>query len=206
MEFDSKRRGSILGDSGINPGARQQQQAIKTQQNVAEKLDKAKKEASKIFSGSLTTSAKVWGAGLGGKVGPLELNGKVEAIKGEVKAESNGDLKMTGTVLSANGKAAWGGNEAQGTIDILKLTVAAGRNGGSIDGQILDASGDVSHNAYTMDNSGAIGASGKLGQVEVAVSVNLAHATMTAVYLAQAAEEYIKGKAAEWIDSMNPLK
>jgi hypothetical protein len=81
-----------------------------------------------------------------------------------------------------------------------------GKTGVSVSGKIVSGSAEAKSGNYTMDNSGALAGSFKVGQVTFEGSVNLAHATMAAVYTVQAVGEYITGKAAEWIDSMNPFK
>ena len=206
MGNDPILRNDPLGDSAIHPGDRQQQQALQTQKNVADKLDQAKQEASQIFSGSASASAKVWGAGGGLDLGPVHVEVGTDVGKVKASIESNGEAKLTGTLAAAHGKVAFGGNEASGNLAIGQGTVKISKEGISANGKLVDGSGQASSGNYSMNNSGALGVSGKLGPVEFEGSVNLAHATMAAVHLVEAGVEAIKGKAAEWIDSMNPFK
>jgi len=171
---------------------------VETLKKVDSKLDQAVKEFKQVLHGSLSGSAKAWGVGLGGKVGPVSLKGEVNLGKVKASAESDGTVKVSGTGANAKIEASFGGNKASASVDVLKGNVSAGTGGFKASGQWVGVSADASRGSFTVDNSASVGVSGKLGPVEVEGSINFGHLAMGMADLVGAGIEYLKGAASDY--------
>jgi RHS repeat-associated protein len=165
-----------------------------------EKLAQALSEFKKVFSGSGTIAAKVWGIGGGFKFGPVKLNGELNVGKVAASVESNGQTKVTGDVADAKVGAAFGGNEVHASGEVLKGTISAGPEGTKVEGKWVDGSAGGSRAKFSVENSGAIGVSGKLGGIQFEGSMNLVHATIGTLRLVEYSAELVKEKAAEFFN------
>jgi RHS repeat-associated protein len=166
-------------------------------------LKAANEEAKQIFSGSASAEVKAWGAGGGVKVGPVKLKGEVNVLVGTAKVE-NKAVKLEGSLANVNGEAGFGGAKAKAGVDIVKGTMEVPLNEEPIktDLKAVDGSASVGSNkgekSLTLNNSLELGASGKIGPVEVEGTIHLDHAAAALGNLYHAAEAYFKDK----IDNM----
>ena len=173
---------------------------------ISKAISKAYEEAKQIFSGSASASAKAWGVGAGAKVGPVKLKGEVNVLSGKAEVNQNGNLKLTGTLANAKGEAGFGGAKASASVDLVKgnvevpLTSKGAMKG---DVKLVGGSAEAAKGGMTINNSFELGASGKVGPVELEGSINFGHAGAAAAHLMEAGTEYIKA-AADKI--MNPQK
>jgi len=169
-------------------------------------LKAAYAEAKQIFSGSASAEAKAWGVGGGAKVGPIKLKGEVNVLVGSVKVE-NKTIKLEGSLANAKGEAGFGGAKAKAGVDLVKGSVEVPLNKEPIkaDLKLADGSASASGGKLTLNNSLELGASGKVGPVEVEGTIHLDHAAAAAGNLYKAAEAYIKDQADHIMHPQNYL-
>ena len=169
-------------------------------------LKAAYAEAKQIFSGSASAEAKAWGVGGGAKVGPIKLKGEVNVLVGSVKVE-NKTIKLEGSLANAKGEAGFGGAKAKAGVDLVKGSVEVPLTKEPIKGdlKLADGSASASGGKLTLNNSLELGASGKVGPVEVEGTIHLDHAAAASGNLYKAAEAYIKDQADHIMHPQNYL-
>jgi RHS repeat-associated core domain len=192
-----------LQTGGDDPKEKKKAAATAAVKKTGDKLDEAVNEFKQVFSGSFGAKAKVWGLGGGVKLGPAKLKVEVNVLTVKGSVESNGDVKVSGSVASAKGEVEFGGNTASASGKLLTGSVSAGSGGVKAEGKLGSGSADASRGDYSIDNSGAIGGSLKLGPIVVEGSVNVAHAAKGAVKLVEAGVEYVRGRVIEYFENAN---
>ena len=157
---------------------------------------KANEESKQILSGSASSSAKYWGVGAGAKVGPLKAKAEVNVLAGKAEIKDNGDLKLSGSAANAKGEIGFGNAKASAKVEVAKseinvpLTTSEPIKG---DVKLASGSAEASAGSVTLNNSLDLGASGKVGPVEVEGNINLYHLGNAIGNLIEAGVEYMKG-------------
>jgi len=174
---------------------------LENQKKVNDKLDQAADEFKQVFSGSATLKGSVDGIGGGITLGPAKIKGSIDLFKGKVSVE-NTKVKASGSWISVGTEAGFGGNKFAGGFEVLKVTLDADAQTRKLNGDIklIDTHVEAQKGDFSIDNSGTVGGSFKAGPVDLEGSVNVVHAVKGLVNLTEAAVEYVKGKASEWID------
>jgi RHS repeat-associated protein len=172
---------------------------------AAKKASEAKAEFSKVFSGSISGKAKVWGIGLGGNLGPVKLKGEVNGLVGKTSLDDKGTLKFSGSMLNVKGEGALGGNKAVGSVNIGKGEIVVNMKDRSVNGNMKmgDGSFEATRGSFSLTNSLDFGLSGKIGQVEFEGNMNLGHAIKGYVKIVEASVEYVKAKTNEYFNPEN---
>ena len=167
-------------------------------------LAKANEESSQILKGSASVSAKYWGLGGGAKLGPLKAKAEVNLFAGKAEIKDNGDLKLSGSVANAKGEIGLGNAHAFAKVEVVKGEVDVPlKTAEPIKGDVKLVSGnaEASAGSVTLNNSLDLGASGKVGPVEVEGNINLYHLGKAVGHLIEAGVEYMKGT---FDDMMHP--
>lgn len=156
-----------------DPGDPTKKELIKalTNPNVKEKLEEAATEFSKVFTGSAALKFEGWGVGFGLQLGPGKTKVGVDVLVGKASLSEDGVLSATGSLVSLNGEAGVGDGKAAAKLDAIKGTGSVNLTSGetNFDGHLLDTDvgGDLSKGDITFNNALQLGASGKVGPVQL---------------------------------------
>jgi len=175
---------------------------------VLKPLAKASEESKQILSGSASTSAKYWGVGAGAKFGPLKAKGEVNILPGKVELKDNGNLKLSASAANAKGEVGLGNAKASAKVEVIKGEVEVPLTTTEpIKGNVKLASGgaEASAGTITLNNSLDLGASGKIGPVEVEGNVNFYHVGAAIGNLIEAGVEYVKGTVDDMMHPQNNI-
>jgi RHS repeat-associated protein len=162
---------------------------------VLKPLEKANKESSKIFSGSVSMEAKYWGIGAGAKVGPIKAKLEVNALAGKAEIKQNGNLNLTGNLFNASSEVGFGDSKASAKGEVALVEVEfplKNKEPLTSDFRWGEGTGEANAGPVTLNNSLELGVSGKIGPTEVEGNFNIYHFDKTISYLVEAGIEYDK--------------
>jgi len=175
---------------------------------VLKPLTKANEESKLILSGSASASAKYWGVGAGAKVGPINAKGEVNILPGKVELKDNGNLKLSASAANAKGEVGLGNAKVSAQVEVIKGEVVVPLTTVEpIKGDIKLASGSAEATAgtITLNNSLDLGASGKMGPIEVEGNINFYHFGASVGNLIEAGVEYVKGTVDDMMHPQNNI-
>jgi len=162
---------------------------------TSSKIDEGLNLLAEAFSFEFKATASV-GVGVKAKLGPIKLEGEVNAVSLSGATSDDDALKVEGEILQFKGKAGFASAEAEGEIAAVKTELSIDHDG-NIDGQnkfgVAKGKAGAGKNGFEMnlDNSTNLGVGAKVGPFNIGGSVNLGKLGRGLLKVGEAGAEYL---------------
>jgi RHS repeat-associated protein len=150
-------------------------------QATQQKYSEAKEHLTKVFTGSIGLSGKVYGASGKVQAGPVQLKGEANVAKVSGKVTQDGaEIKVSG--LNATGSASFASAKASASFTGAEAKATFNSDGVQVKTDALNLSGNATlgENGFEMtaNNSAVVGVGASVSVVKAEASVNLGEAVM----------------------------
>lgn len=188
-----KPQGTNGGPCGDQPCPDDNPAKYQPSEGTKEKYSEAQENLSKVFSGSIGLSGKLWGVSGKTQVGPVKLEGSASVVKVSGKLTEKGvEVKAGG--LNASGSAKFASAEAKASFTAVEAKATINSEGVQVktDAVKTSANATVGENGFEMtaDNSTKVGLGVSVSVVKVEGSVNFGAAVKGVAGLVDAGISY----------------